>query len=178
MVSFHISQALISKWNYKDLSLSSENSVRATYVDLDSGSCISLVGVRSVRHYLLNNLWCKCSLLGETHIGSEGAVWNPLGGCAGSSLLQHAVNLLEGQTLGLRDEKVGVDEASCAEGTPEEEDTGFEISFALTISDQVWGDDSDDAVPEPVGSSGKTDTTGSDGEREDFTDEDPGACHE
>lgn len=45
--------------------------------------------------------------------------------------------------------------------------------MALLGTDEVWSDDGDDAVPEPVGGGGETDTTGSDGERVDFTDENP-----
>jgi len=41
-------------------------------------------------------------------------------------------------------------------------------------TDHVWSDNSNDGVPEPVGGGGESDTTGSDGKREDFTDENPG----
>lgn len=43
------------------------------------------------------------------------------------------------------------------------------------VSDKVRSDDSDDAVPEPVGSGSETNTARTDGEGEDFTDDDPGA---
>ena len=46
-------------------------------------------------------------LLGEVHLGREGGVRLPLARGAGSSLLQHLVDLLEGKTLGLGDEEVG-----------------------------------------------------------------------
>jgi hypothetical protein len=46
-------------------------------------------------------------LLGEVHVGCEGAVGLPLARVAGSALLQHLVDLLEGEALGLGDEKEG-----------------------------------------------------------------------
>jgi hypothetical protein len=46
-------------------------------------------------------------LLGEMHLTSEGAVRLPLARVAGSGLLQHLVDLLEGETLSFRDEKEG-----------------------------------------------------------------------
>ena len=105
--------------------------------------------------------------------GSESGSGSPLGGGAGSSLLHHLVDLLEGETLGLRDEEVGVDEGASAETTPDEEDGGLEV--ALVGADHVGGDDSDDGVPEPVRGGGEGNTTGTDGEREDLADDDPGA---
>lgn len=44
-------------------------------------------------------------LLGEVHLAGEGAVGLPLAGSAGSALLQHLVNLLEGEALGLGNEE-------------------------------------------------------------------------
>jgi hypothetical protein len=46
-------------------------------------------------------------LLGEMHLTSEGAVRLPLARVAGSGLLQHLVDLLEGETLSFRDEEEG-----------------------------------------------------------------------
>lgn len=46
----------------------------------------------------------------------------PLGGSAGSSLLHHLVDLLQGQALGLGNQEVGVDQGAGAETTPDEED--------------------------------------------------------
>jgi hypothetical protein len=60
---------------------------------------------------LLDNLWSKSALVGHTHISSEGAVWDPLGGGARSGLFEHTINLLKRQALGFRNEKVCVDEA-------------------------------------------------------------------
>merc|ERR1712225_201782 len=88
-------------------------------------------------------------------------------------LLHHPVDLLEGESLGLRDEEVGVHKGGSAETTPDEEDRGAEVAPVLT--DHVRGDDGDDGVPEPVRGGREGDTTGSDGEREDLTDDDPRA---
>lgn len=79
------------------------------------------------------------------------------------------------EALGLRDEEEGEEEGDAAKTTPHEEDVRTELGRVWLISDKVRGDDTDDAVPEPVGGSSKTNTTGSDGEREDFTNDDPGA---
>src|SRR4051812_24730305 len=78
----------------------------------------------------------------ESHILSKGRVWVPLGGFAGSDLLEHAVNLLEGKALGLRHQEVRVDERASAETSPDEEDRRPEV--ALVHSDHVRSDDGDD----------------------------------
>jgi len=104
--------------------------------------------------------------------GSVGGVRSPLAGGTGSGLLEHAVDLLKGETLGLGDEEIGVDEGEGAETSPDEEDAGLEIT--VLSADHVRGDDGDDGIPEPVGGGGESDTTGTDREREDLTDDDPG----
>ena len=81
--------------------------------------------------------------------------------------------MLKRQTLGLWNEEVCVDEGSRAETSPDEEDAGLEV--ALVLADHVWGDDSNDGVPEPVGGGGETDTTRTDWQWEDLTNENPGA---
>ena len=81
-------------------------------------------------------------LLSEAHVSGVGAVWHPLGRFTWSSLLEHAVNLLKGQSLGLGDEEVRVEEAAGAEGAPEKENLGSEV--ALILTNQVGGDDCDD----------------------------------
>lgn len=78
----------------------------------------------------------------ETHLASEGGVGLPLGRSARGGLLHHLVDLLEGETLGLGDEEVGVDECAGAESTPDEEDLGAQV--ALVRVDHVGGDDGDD----------------------------------
>ena len=50
---------------------------------------------------------------------------------------------------------------------PDEEDGGAEV--ACVGVDHVGGDDSNDGVPQPVGGRGKTNTTCTNGEREDLT---------
>lgn len=109
----------------------------------------------------------------EVAASSEGGAGLPLGGGTGGGLLQHPVDLLKGQTLGLRDKEVGIDEGAGAQAAPDEEDRGLQV--ALILSDHVRGDDGDDGVPQPVGGSGQTNTAGSDGQREDLANDNPGA---
>ena len=71
-------------------------------------------------------------------------MWHPLGTSSWCRLLQHAVDLLEGEALGLGDEDVGVDNAEEAEGAPEEEDLGAEVDTAAVGGGEVGGDDCDD----------------------------------
>jgi len=113
-------------------------------------------------------------LISHSHLRSISAVRHPLGTSHRRGLLQHSVDLLEGKTLGFWDQEIGVDEAECAERSPQEEDLWSEINTAACSGSDVWGDDGDDAVPQPVGSGGKSNTTRSDWEREDFTDDNPG----
>lgn len=111
-------------------------------------------------------------VVGETHLDSEGRVGGPLGRGTRCGLLHHLVNLLQGKTLGLRNEEVSVDEGAGAEGTPDEEHLSTEVT--LIWVHHVRSDDGNDAVPEPVGGSGKSDTTRTDGQGEDLADDDPG----
>ena len=120
---------------------------------------------------MLNNLRSQSSLLGKTHISSKGAVWDPLRGVSWRSLLKHTIDLLKRKSLGLRDEEVGVNEADSAERAPDEEHLRTKV--ALVLADHVGGNDRDDAVPEPVRGGRETDTTGSNRDREDFTDDNP-----
>ena len=69
---------------------------------------------------------------------------HPLGGGAGRRLLEHAVDLLQGETLGLGDEEVGEGEGDEAERAPHEVDLGAEVGVALGRPDEVGGDDTDD----------------------------------
>ncbi|KFZ02513.1 hypothetical protein V500_00150 [Pseudogymnoascus sp. VKM F-4518 (FW-2643)] len=109
------------------------------------------------------------ALVGEVHLGGEGGVGDPLVGGAGGGLLEHLVDLLQGEALGLGDEEVGEGEGDAAEGAPHEEDLGAEVGLALLGTDETY------AVPEPVGGGGETDTARADGQREDLADDDPGA---
>ena len=78
----------------------------------------------------------------HAHLGCEGGGRPPLGGGTRGSLLHHLIDLLEGQTLGLRDEEEGVDEGAGAEATPDEENAGAEV--ALIGVDHVGSDDGND----------------------------------
>ena len=93
---------------------------------------------------ILDNLRCQSALVCETHLGREGAVRHPFGAVAWGGLLQHAVDLLEGETLGFGNEEVGVDEAGDAEGAPDEEDFGAKV--ALVGVHHVGCDDGDDLL--------------------------------
>ena len=100
-----------------------------------------------------------------------GGGWLPASGLSGRDFVHHSVDLFKSKTLGFGNEEVGVEDAAEAKGSPHEEDLGLQVSLVST--DQVGSDDRNDAVPQPVGSSGKTDTTGTDGKREDFTNNNP-----
>lgn len=78
-------------------------------------------------------------LLRERSAGGERLAGNPLGRGAGSRLLHHLVDLLEGQTLGLGDQEVGVHEGAGAKTAPDEEHRGLQVSVGL--ADHVGGDD-------------------------------------
>ena len=78
------------------------------------------------------------------HLSGEGGVGNPFVGGARGGLLQHLVDLLEGETLGLGDEEVGEGEGDAAEGAPHEEDLCAEVGLSLLSTDEVGGDDTDD----------------------------------
>lgn len=107
----------------------------------------------------------------QAHIRSEGSMRLPPGRGPWRSLLQHTINLLERQALRLRDQEVRIDKGAGAETTPNEEDFGSQVPFVG--ADHVGSDDSDDAVPEPVGCGGESYTTGADGQGEDLADDDP-----
>jgi hypothetical protein len=74
------------------------------------------------------------------HLLSVSVVGDPTGGLAGGNFVHHSVNLLEGQSFGLRDEEVGEEDTDGASGSPEEEDLWSEVG--LILSDEVWGNDS------------------------------------
>lgn len=68
-------------------------------------------------------------------------MWHPLSGVAGVGLLEHAVDLLESETLRLGNQEVRVNEAEKTEGSPKEKDLGAKVGLICT--DHVWGDDRD-----------------------------------
>jgi len=67
------------------------------------------------------------------------------------------------------------EERDTAKSTPHEEDIRAEVGRVLLVADKVGGNDSDNTVPEPVRRGRETDTARTDGEREDFADDDPGS---
>jgi hypothetical protein len=71
------------------------------------------------------------SLLHETHLRSESRMRNPFAGMTGVNFLQHAIDLLERETLGFWDEEVGEEDGDDAEGSPHEEDLGGEVGILL-----------------------------------------------
>lgn len=89
-----------------------------------------------------DELWVELAISSRAHDTSESLSWLPLGRRAWCRLLHHAVDLLEGEALGLWDEEPGVDEGASAETAPDEEDAGLQI--ALVLTNHVWGNDSDD----------------------------------
>jgi len=97
--------------------------------------------------HILDDLGVELSLLGDTHLRCKGGGWLPLGGCTWSSLLHHAVDLLERQALGLGDEDVGVDQAKEAKRAPDEEDFCAQIGIAFGCTNHVRCNDGNDAVP-------------------------------
>jgi hypothetical protein len=121
---------------------------------------------------ILDDLQVELATVGVANRAGEGLVGYPLGGGTGGGLLHHAVDLLEGKTLGLGNQEPRVDEGASTETGPDEEDGRSEV--ALVGVDHVGGDDSDDGVPQPVGGGGEGNTTRSDGKREDLTDQNPG----
>lgn len=102
----------------------------------------------------------------------EGLSRAPLGRVTWRYGLEHGIYLLEGESLGLWHQKVRIYKGASAESSPNEEDGRAKVTLVLT--DHVRSDDGDDGVPEPVGGGRESDTTGTDREREDFTDENPG----
>ncbi|KAH3668419.1 hypothetical protein OGAPHI_002173 [Ogataea philodendri] len=108
-----------------------------------------------------------------TALGSEGAVWLPLGRSQWSSLFKHLVNLLQSQTLGFWDQQNGVQQAASAQGSPDEEHLGSKVTLVLV--GHVWSNNGDNTVPKPVGSGRETNTSGSDRQWEDLTDNNPGS---
>lgn len=71
---------------------------------------------------------------------SKGLSWSPFARCTRSRLFHHTVDLFEGKTLCFWNEEVGVDQGACAKTSPNEEDTGSQVT--LICADHVWSDHS------------------------------------
>ncbi len=87
--------------------------------DLDSTGLDAIMLRRA--NVLLDGPRRQSAFVGHAHISCERAVWDPLGRSTRCALFKHTINLLKRQALGLRNEEVCVDEASCAERSPDEE---------------------------------------------------------
>jgi hypothetical protein len=105
-------------------------------------------------------------------------------------LTHHLVDLFQGKTSGLRHEEVGPEDAASAYSAPDEEYFGAKVAVSwvdhvgnnnayLRVSAKdVWlhkVELTNDAIPEPVGSSGDSNAFGTNGQLEDLADNDP-AC--
>jgi hypothetical protein len=141
--------------------------------DYYSGDATRGLDSRTLALNVAHDLRRKGAIRSQTHVRSESGMRLPPSRGTGSSLLEHAIDLLERKTLGLGDEEVSVDESAGAKTTPDEEDLGTQVTLVGT--DHVGSDDGDDAVPEPVGGGGEGNPTRADGEREDLADDDPSA---
>lgn len=129
--------------------------------------------------------------LAKVHLRSEGGGGLPSARGTGRSLLKHLVDLLKSKTLGLRNEEVSEHDCfhisvlskemsqvndltgNAAKSTPHEEDVGSEPGTVRTVGNEVRSDDTNNAVPEPVGGGRKTDTARTNGEREDLANDNP-----
>ena len=79
--------------------------------------------------------------------------------------------MFKGEALGFGYKEIGVDKRTRAEGSPHEEDVGLEIASVLT--NHVRRNDGDDGIPQPIRSSGESNATRADGNREDFASNNP-----
>lgn len=84
------------------------------------------------------------TLLRQAQLFSESAMRSPFSTIPWGSLLQHLVNLLEGETLHLRDEEVGESHGEDTEGSPDKEDLCSEVGVSFLRSHEVGSDDGDD----------------------------------
>jgi len=110
---------------------------------------------------------------GLVHGAGKSSGGLPLGRCSRCCLFHHLVDLLERQALGLGHKEVSVNKRAGAETTPYEKDRRLHVAFVLSY--HVRRDDGNNGVPEPVGSSREANATGTNGQREDLADDDPGA---
>ncbi len=80
----------------------------------------------------------------QAHLRRECRVRHPGSAVSRIDLVHHLINLLERQTLGLRDKEVGKGGGDTAEGAPEEEDFRTEVGVAFVRSDEVGRYNCDD----------------------------------
>lgn len=130
--------ALLMPWKPKPSA--SSRSLYAPKIDLNS--LVSRLDRNGLLSLGLLSRSVSSMLGSHAHLGCEGRVRNPSTGLAWVDLLQHAVDLLEGETLGLWHEEEGEEDGDDAKGSPHEEDLGRQVRV-LGI-DEVWGDDCDD----------------------------------
>lgn len=90
---------------------------------------VLLLNNRAFTLDIFHNFRSKSALVGETHLGGESGGRHPFGGIAGVGLFQHPVDLFQCETLGLRDQEIGIDEAAGAKRAPDEEDLGAKVAF-------------------------------------------------
>jgi hypothetical protein len=88
---------------------------------------------------ILDDLQVELATVGVADGAGEGLVRDPLGGGTRGGLLHHAVDLLEGKTLGLGYQEPRVDECASTETSPDEEDRRSEVAFVGV--DHVGSDD-------------------------------------
>lgn len=115
----------------------------------------------------------RLDLVDHAHFMRKGFMRLPSGTSHGSSLLEHLVNLLQAQTLGLRDDEKGEQETQEKCTAPDKEHFDFQIRLRLVH--HVGSDHGNNTVPEPVRSSGNGDTFRSDGQRVDLANNYPGS---
>lgn len=81
--------------------------------------------------------------------------------------------MLQGQPLGLGDDEEGKQQAQEERTTPDEEHLNRQV--ALVLVHDVWRDDGNHTVPQPVRGCSKSNTLGSNWERVDLANHDPGS---
>lgn len=104
-------------------------------------------------------------------MASEDRVRCPLGRATRCGLLEHVVNLLEGQALCLGNQEVGKNNARSAGRAPDEEDLGLEV--AVLSVDHVRCDEANDEVPEPVARCRQRDTLRANRQGKDLANDNP-----
>jgi hypothetical protein len=86
------------------------------------------------------------TLLREVCLSGKGRVRPPFPGCTWIRFFQHLVDLLQGETFGLRHKEVRKGKTDTAETTPHEEDVRSKIGIALSSTHQIRCDGCDDLI--------------------------------